>query len=87
MPDATPNPYQRIAGVIADMLAQNPEPMVNGRPMGRSTMCELVDAIRDEAVTLGMHKSGYPFDDRRVVSQVAKVGAMVDHLKERMECA
>jgi hypothetical protein len=87
MSDPTPNPYQRIAGVIADMLAQEAEPIVSGRPMHRATMCELVDAIRDEAVTLGMHKAQYPFDDRRVVSQVAKVGALVDHLKERMECA
>jgi hypothetical protein len=87
MPDPTPNPMQRIAGVIADMLAQNAEPIVSGRPMHRATMCELADAIRDESVTLGMHKAQYPFDDRRVVSQVAKVGALVDHLKERMECA
>lgn len=87
MSDPTPNPMQRIAGVIADMLAKDAEPIVSGRPMHRATMCELVDAIRDESVTLGMHKAQYPFDDRRVVSQVAKVGALVDHLKERMECA
>jgi len=86
MPNPT-NPYAKIAGVIADMLAQNAEPMVNGRPMHRATMCELVDAIRDQSVTLGMHKSQYPFDDRRVVDQVAKVSALVEHLKERMECA
>lgn len=87
MSDPTPNPYQRIAGVIADMLAQNPEPMVNGRPMGRATMCELVDAIRDQSIMLGMNKAMYQPHDPVSVSQVAKVAALVEHLKERMECA
>jgi hypothetical protein len=85
----TPNPYAKIAGVIADMLkhADGNPPIINGRSMYVASASELVDAIRDESVTLGMHKAQYPFDDRRVVSQVAKVGALVDHLKERMECA
>jgi hypothetical protein len=87
MSDPTPNPYQRIAGVIADMLAQNTEPMVNGRPMHRATMCELVDAIRDQAIVVGMNKVMYQPNDPTTVAQVAKVAALVEHLKERMECA
>jgi hypothetical protein len=87
MSGPTPNPYQRIAGVIADMLAQNPEPMVNGRPMGRATMCELVDAIRNESIRMGMDKAMYQPNDPARAVQAAKVAALVDHLKERMECA
>ena len=87
MSDPAPNPYQRIAGVIADMLAQNAEPMVNGRPMHRATMCELVDAIRDQSIVVGMNKVMYQPNDPTTVAQVAKVAALVEHLKERMECA
>ena len=81
------NPYHRIAGVIADMLNAEREPIVCGRPMSRASTCELIEAIRDEAVTLGMHKSQYPFDDRRVVHQTRVVQQMVEHLRERFECA
>lgn len=85
----TVNPYHRIAGVIADMLnaETGKEPVVLGRPMSRATTCELIEAIRDEAITLGMHKAQYPWDDRRVVDQTAKVQALSDHLRERFECA
>ena len=89
MSDPTPNPYQRIAGVIADML-KNPDaapPIVNGRSMFVASACELVDAIRNEAITLGMHKAQYPFNDSRVVDQAAKVNALVQHLRDRLECA
>ena len=88
MPDPT-NPYAKIAGVIADMLTQ-PEfapPIVNGRSMFVASACELVDAIRNEAITLGMHKAQYPFSDRRVTEQAAKVNALVQHLRDRLECA
>jgi hypothetical protein len=81
------NPYHRIAGVIADMIGAEREPIVCGRPMSRASTCELIEAIRDEAVTLGMHKSQYPFDDRRVMDQTAKVHQLVVHLRERFECA
>ena len=83
----TTNPYHRIAGVIADMLNAEREPIVAERPMSRATTCELIAAIRDESVTLGMHKAQYPFDDRRVMDQTAKVHQLVVHLRERFECA
>lgn len=83
----TTNPYARIAGVIADMIGAESEPIVCGRPMSRASTCELIEAMRDEAVTLGMHKSQYPFDDRRVVHQTRVVQQMVEHLRERFECA
>ena len=86
MPDPT-NPYAKIAGVIADMLAQDAEPIISGRPMHRATMCELVDAIRDQAIVVGMNKVMYQPNDPTTVAQVAKVAALVEHLKERMECA
>ena len=85
----TPNPYAKIAGVIADMLKQ-PESvpvMVNGRSRYVASACELVDAIRNDAITLGMHKAQYPFNDSRVVDQAAKVNALVQHLRDRLECA
>jgi hypothetical protein len=81
------NPYHRIAGVIADMLNAEREPIVAERPMSRATTCELIEAIRDESVTLGMHKAQYAWDDRRIVDQTRKVQMMVDHLRERFECA
>ena len=83
----TVNPYHRIAGVIADMLNAEREPVVAERPMSRATTCDLITALKDEAITLGMHKTQYPWDDKRVVEQVAKVQAMVEHLRERFECA
>jgi hypothetical protein len=85
----TPNPYAKIAGVIADMLKQPDAtpPMVNGRSMYVASACELVDAIRNEAITLGMHKAQYPFNDSRVADQAARVNALVQHLRDRLECA
>jgi hypothetical protein len=83
----TTNPYHHIAGVIADMIGAEREPIVCGRPMSRASTCDLIAAIRDESVTLGMHKSQYPFDDRRVMDQTAKVHQLVVHLRERFECA
>lgn len=80
------NPYSRVAQVIADMIDAEPAPVVCGRSMYRATTCELVDAIRDESVTLGMHKAQYPFDDARVVAQAAKVAALASHLRDRIEC-
>ena len=81
------NPYHRIAGVIAHMIDGELEPIVCGRPMSRVTTCELIEAVRDEAITLGMHKTQYPWDDARVVHQTRVVQQMVDHLRERFECA
>lgn len=63
------------------------EPVVAGRSMSRASTCDLITALKDEAITLGMHKTQYPWDDKRVVEQVAKVQAMVEHLRERFECA
>jgi hypothetical protein len=85
----TVNPYQRIAGLISDMIGaeSGKEPVVLGRPMSRATTCDLITALKDEAITLGMHKTQYPWDDKRVVEQVAKVQEMVEHLRERFECA
>jgi len=78
----------KIAQLMAH-LSRDPvgEPIVGDRPMSRATTCDLIDAIRDEAIQLGMHKSQYPFDDRRVIVQTAKVAALVEHLRERIECA
>ena len=81
------NPYHQIAGVIADMIGAEREPIVAGRPMSRASTCELIEAIRDEAVTLGMHKAQYPWDDKRIVHQTRVVQQMTDHLRERFECA
>jgi hypothetical protein len=83
----TTNPYHHIAGVIADMIGAEREPIVCGRAMSRASTCDLIAAIRDESVTLGMHKAQYPFDDRRVMDQTAKVHQLVVHLRERFECA
>jgi len=63
------------------------EPVVAGRSMSRASTCDLITALKDEAITLGMHQCPYPWDDNRVVEQVAKVQAMVEHLRERFECA
>jgi hypothetical protein len=82
-----PNPYHHIAGVIADMIGAEREPIVCGRPMSRASTCDLIEAIRDEAVTLGMHKAQYPWDDKRIVHQTRVVQQMVEHLRERFECA
>ena len=83
----TVNPYHRIAGVIADMLNAEREPLVAERPMSRASTCELIEAIREEAITLGMHKAQYPWDDARVVHQTRVVQQMVEHLSERFKCA
>lgn len=83
----TVNPYARIAGVIADMLNAEREPVVAERPMSRATTCELITAVSNESITLGMHKAQYPWDDKRVVDQTRKVQVMVEHLRERFECA
>jgi len=81
------NPYNLIAGVIADMLkAEATTPVVNGRPMHAATVCELINAIVLESITLGQHKAQYPFDDRRVTTQAQKVNMLADHLGERLEC-
>jgi hypothetical protein len=78
----------KIAQLMAH-LTRDPtgEPIVCGRPMSRASTCDLITAIKDEAITLGMHKCQYAWDDRRVVDQTAKVTALVDHLRERFECA
>jgi hypothetical protein len=55
--------------------------------MSRASTCDLIEAIRDEAVTLGMHKAQYPWDDKRIVHQTRVVQQMVEHLRERFECA
>jgi hypothetical protein len=78
----------KIAQLMAH-LTRDPvgEPIVCGRPMSRASTCDLIEAIRDEAVTLGMHKAQYPWDDSRVVHQTRVVQQMVEHLRERFECA
>jgi hypothetical protein len=78
----------KIAQLMAH-LTRDPtgEPIVCGRAMSRASTCDLIAAIRDESVTLGMHKAQYPFDDRRVMDQTAKVHQLVVHLRERFECA
>ena len=78
----------KIARLMAHMTRDpEGEPIVAGRPMSRVTTCELIEAVRDEAITLGMHKTQYPWDDARVVHQTRVVQQMVDHLRERFECA
>ena len=78
----------KIAQLMAH-LTRDPvgEPIVAGRPMSRASTCDLITALKDESITLGMHKCQYPWDDKRVVEQVAKVQVMVEHLRERFECA
>ena len=82
------NHIVRLSKLMAH-LTRDPvgEPVVAGRSMSRASTCDLITALKDEAITLGMHKCQYPWDDNRVVEQVAKVQAMVEHLRERFECA
>ena len=82
------NHIVRLSKLMAH-LTRDPvgEPVVAGRSMSRASTCDLITALKDEAITLGMHKTQYPWDDKRVVEQVAKVQAMVEHLRERFECA
>ena len=82
------NHIVRLSKLMAH-LTRDPvgEPVVAGRSMSRASTCDLITALKDEAITLGMHKTQYPWDDNRVVEQVAKVQAMVEHLRERFECA
>jgi hypothetical protein len=78
----------KIARLMAHMTRDPAgEPIVAERPMSRASTCELIEAIRDEAVTLGMHKAQYAWDDQRIVDQTRKVQMMVGHLRERFECA
>ena len=63
------------------------EPVVAGRSMSRASTCDLITALKDEAITLGMHKAQYPWDDKRIVHQTRVVQQMTDHLRERFECA
>jgi len=62
------------------------DPIVAGIRMSRATTCEIIEAFRDECIQLGHYRVHYPFDDRRVVDQAAKCGAMLDHLRDRFEC-
>jgi hypothetical protein len=78
----------KIAQLMAH-LTRDPtgEPIVCGRAMSRASTCDLITAVSNESITLGMHKCQYPWEDRRVVDQTAKVQALVEHLRERFECA
>lgn len=62
------------------------DPPCGGIRMSRASTCSVIRALHDECVTLGMHKSQYPFDDRRVVEQVIRCNALLQHLEERFEC-
>lgn len=77
----------KIAQLMAH-LTRDPvgEPIVAGRAMSRASTCDLITAVSSESITLGMHKSQYPFDDARVLAQAAKVTALANHLRDRMEC-
>jgi len=78
----------KIARLMAHMTRDPAgEPIVAGRAMSRASTCDLITAVSNEAITLGMHKCQYAWDDKRVVDQTAKVQALVDHLRERFECA
>ena len=72
--------------LTSDPIRDIEDPLVYGVRMSRATTCDILQAFRNECVQLGHHRALYPFEDRRVVDQAAKVAYMLDHLRDRFEC-